>query len=372
MRGRPSIVEKVKEDLWRIIRQARLSNDPVLPGERELASLLSVSRCTLRKVLDDLESSQVITRANQMTRLLPERKLKGRYAFLAAGNRSGDRFLFALYQRLWEEFSLQRGKLDIDLIFVPHIEPSPQKSLISRLRQYDVIFVSYIQQSLFHSLVEAGLPLVALDEQNSAENCPLISLDNRMVGRRAAELLLQAGCRRALTIEYVSGGDYEPFRYRQEGFQQAFEGGGGQVASICNPPELVNPLECMNALASLMAEHLHDGTDAVFFLSNECLSILGWYWYDAHRIPDEVKLITFQGTSEPRGQFADIDYLTMDCVSVAAAMMSVVRHFSDKGTLPPPIHQFIPPVYCEGETIRKKRTTFTVSGENAKLRVPAQ
>ena len=358
MRGRPSIVEKVKEDLWRIIRQARLSNDPVLPGERELASLLSVSRCTLRKVLDDLESSHIITRANQMTRLLPEGKPKGRYAFLAAGNRSGNRFLFALYQRLWEEFCQQQGNLDIDLIFVPHIAPSSPEPLITRLRQYDVIFVSYIQQSLFRSLLEAGLPLVALDEQNSEENCPLISLDNHMVGQRAAEVLLHAGCRRALSIEFVTGGDYEPFRYRREGFQHAFEAGGDHVASICNPPELLNPLECMNALADLMSKHLHDGTDAVFFLSDECLSILGWYWYDAHHIPDEVKLIAFQGASEPRTQFADMDFLMMDFVSVAAAMMSVVRQFSEKGTLPPPVHQLIPPIYSEGETIRKNTGAF--------------
>ena len=354
MRGRPSIVEKVKQDLWRIVRQARLAHDVILPGERELAGQLHVSRCTLRKVLDEFEEERVISRTNQMTRLLPEKCLKGRYAFLAAGNRSGERFQFGLYQKLWEEVCIHRECLDVDLLLVPHLENVRAESLVRRLQPYDVVFASYIQKTLFQSLFEAGLPLVALDEQNAVAGCPLISLDNRMVGRRAAEVLLEAGCRRALDIEYRTGGVYEPFRLRHDGFHQAFSAGGGMSNSISNLPDTDNPLVCLNALAEAMEQYLHDGTDAVFFLSNESVDILAWFWYQFHRIPQEVKLLAFRGDAKNSREIAYLDYLEMDYAGVVASMLDYARCFTEHGQPSPAIIQYIPPIYCPGEDNQKR------------------
>ena len=354
MRGRPTIVEKVKQDLWRIIRQARLAHDVILPGERELAMQLHISRCTLRKVLEELEAERVISRANQMTRVLPEKFLKGRFAFVGAGNRSGERFQFGLYQRLWEEVCIHRECLDIDLILVPHLENVRVDHWVRHLRQYDVVFASYIKKPLFQSLFEAGLPLVALDEQNATDGCPLISLDNKMVGKRAAEVLLEAGCRRALDIEFRTGGVYDPFRFRHEGFQQAFSAGGGKSNSISNHQETDNPLACLNALAEAMEEYLHDGTDAVFFLSNECVDILAWFWYQFHRIPQEVKLLAFRGDAKNSREIAYLDYLEMDYAGVVASMLDYARCFTEQGKPSPAMIQYIPPIYCPGEDNQKR------------------
>ncbi|MBQ6473858.1 MAG: GntR family transcriptional regulator [Victivallales bacterium] len=354
MRGRPSIVEKVKQDLWRIVRQARLAHDVILPGERELAGQLHVSRCTLRKVLDEFEEERVISRTNQMTRLLPEKCLKGRYAFIAAGNCIGDRFLFGLYRRLWEELCLHRDCLDIDLLFVPHLKSVRAETWVKRLRQYDVVFASYVQTSLFRSLLDAGLPMVALDEQDAVAGCPLISLDNRRIGSRAAEILLEAGCRRALDIEFRTGSAYEPFRFRHDGFQQTFTAGGGCVSSISNPHETDNPLHCLNVLSEMMEPFLNDGTDAVFFLSNECVPLLGWFWYQYHRIPQEVKLLAFRGSAGLDPQFVDMDYLEMDYAGTVAAMLDVARRFAEQGVLPSLGKQYIPPIYCSGGTVHKE------------------
>ena len=92
----------------------------------------------------------------------------------------------------------------------------------------------------------------------------------------------------------------------------------------------------------------------MFFLSNECVTLLGWFWYQCHHIPQEVKLLSFCGSSEISQQFADLDYLEMDNAGIVAAMLDCVRQFVEQGALPSPLIQYIPPIYRSGETIRKE------------------
>ena len=342
--GRPSICEEVKYKIFRVISEFRAKNDSLLPAERELAEQLGVSRGTIRKVLDGMEQTGIIRRENQTTRILPPKKQIGRYAFCAASNRRRDCFFFGLYQRLWEQFQQRSNDFSLDLIFIPQQEDHCAPEILKQLRQYDLIFVSYILQPVAESMKAAGLPLVMLDEQNADPAYSLICLDNREVGRIAAANLLKASCRNALTIEYCSGGDYRPFDLRREGFFEVFERGGGRVASIGNPHDIENPLECMNLIAEAMKPYLADGTDAVFYLSDECMPMLNWYWFHSRKDVGEVRLSAFRGSGNPITRDSRVCFLDMDCDAVISAMLCMIELFEKTGKFPPRCEQRIAPV----------------------------
>ncbi|MBO4648054.1 MAG: GntR family transcriptional regulator [Lentisphaeria bacterium] len=342
--GRPSICEEVKYRIFRVISEFRAKNDTLLPAERELAEQLGVSRGTIRKVLDGMEQAGIILRENQTTRILPPKKQIGRYAFCAASNHQRQCFFFGLYQRLWEEFQQKSNDFSLDLVLIPQQAESCAPEILEQLRQYDLIFVSYILQPVAESMKAAKLPLVMLDEQNADPAYPLICLDNREVGRIAAANLLKASCRNALTIEYCSGGDYRPFDLRREGFAEVFERGGGRVSSIGNPHDIENPLECVNFIAEAMKPYLTGGTDAVFYLSDECMPMLNWYWSRSRQNAGKVRLSAFRGSGNPITRDSQVCFLDMDYDAVISAMLCMIEHFEKTGKFPPRCEQRIAPV----------------------------
>ena len=342
--GRPSICEEVKYRIFRVISEFRAKNDSLLPAERELAEQLGVSRGTIRKVLDGMEQSGIILRENQTTRILPPKKQIGRYAFCAASDHQWQRFFFGLYQRLWEQFQQKSNDFSLDLVLIPQQAECCAPEILEQLRQYDLIFVSYILQPVANSMKAAKLPLVMLDEQNADPAYSLICLDNREVGRIAAANLLKASCRNALTIEYCSGGDYRPFDLRREGFAEVFQRGGGRVSSIGNPHDIENPLECINLIAEAMKPYLTGGTDAVFYLSDECMGMLNWYWSHSRQKTGEVRLSAFRGSGNPITRDSQVSFLDMDYDAVISAMLCMIEHFEKTGKFPPRCEQRIAPV----------------------------
>ena len=342
--GRPSICEEVKYRIFRIISEFREKKDSLLPAERELAEQLGVSRGTIRKVLDGMEQAGIIRRENQTTRILPPKKQIGRYAFCAASDKRRQCFAFGLYQRLWEVLQHRSNDFTLDPVLIPQQAGRCAPQILKQLRHYDLIFVSYILQPVVESLKAAGLPLIMLDEQNADPAYPLICLDNREAGRIAAANLLKASCRKALTIEYRIGGEYRPFDLRRAGFAEVFKRGGGRVESISNPHDIENPLECMNLIAKAMNPYLTNGTDAVFYLSDECMPMLNWFWYHSRSGSGEVRISAFRGSGNPITREHRVDFLDMDNDAMISAMLCMIEHFEKTGNFPPRCEQRIPPV----------------------------
>lgn len=346
---RPSICEKVKNKVYNIIHEFRLRNDLVLPSERDLAENLQVSRGTVRKVLDMLEAEGVIFRENQMTRILPPCRQKGRYAFCAASDNKCLYFIFGLYLRLWEDLKLRSGDFTIDLVMIPQLKDGCSAEKLAELKEYDIIFVSYINEKVVRDMKKADLPLVMLDEQNFDNNFPLMCMDNYEVGKFAAQSLFNAGCRNAFVIEYCMG-KYKPFDLRCQGFSDEFTAGGGMTTVIKNPEDMPNSLACMNFLANEIAEKLTEDTDCVFYLSDESIGMLNWYFRDRIKNNENFKIITFVGSGNFSKNCSYTEYLIMDNNTLISAMLKLIEQFENNKKFPEIFEYRFSPVHYVNNT----------------------
>ncbi len=346
--ARPSIYEKAKNKIYEIITEFRLRNDLVLPSERDLAENLKISRGTIRKALDLLENDGIIIRENQMTRITPFKKQKYRYAFCAASDSKCLYFIFGLYLRLWEDLKLRLKDFDIDLVMIPHEQNSCSAEKLAELKQYDIIFASYINEKVVSDMKKAALPLVMLDEQNFDRNFSLICMDNYNVGKFAAKSLFNAGCRNAFVVRYGMG-FYKPFELRKQGFEDEFKSLGGNTVEIKNPEDILNALACMNFLANEIEKNLTDETDCVFYLSDEPIGMLNWYFKDNLENNDNFKIITFVGSGNFSKKCSYTEYLIMDNNAIISAMLEMIEKFENNKKYPEIFeYRFSPIHYVNG------------------------
>lgn len=342
--ARPSICENVKNRIYNMILELRLRNDFLLPAERELAATLQISRGTVRKALDMLETDGIIVRENQMTRILPVLRQKGRYAFCAASDDDCLYFVFGLYLRLWEDLRQRSGDFSIDLVMIPQLKDNCSPEKLAELKKYDIIFVSYINEKVVRDMKKADLPLVMLDEQNFDNNFPLLCMDNYKVGKFAAQRLFNAGCRNAFIIEYCMG-KYKPFDLRCQGFTDEFSACGGMTTVIKNPEDMPNSLACMNFLANTIEQQLTADTDCVFYLSDEAIDMLNWYFRDKLKNNENFKIITFVGSGNFSKNCLYTEYLIMDNNTLISAMLEIIEKFENKNVLPEIFERRFSPIH---------------------------
>lgn len=357
--ARPSICETVKNRIYNVIHEFRLRNDFVLPAERELAEGLQVSRGTVRKALDMLENEGIIIRENQMTRILPTRKQKGRYAFCAASDELSRHFLFGLYYNLWEDLRLLSPDYEIELVLIPHQPDKCPAEILKKLKKYDIIFVSYIREPVVNSMKEANLPLVMLDEQNADCNYPLLCMDNREVGRCAASELLSGGCRSAMTVVYESG-HYKPFELRRDGFISEFEAGGGSVMSVVNCKNTENPLESLNSLAEEIQANVKPETDGIFYISDEAISMVNWLFEKKICSNPDFKVTAFLGSGNFSKNLTQTEYWVMDNKSMISEMLFLIEKYENT--------QETPAIFCKRMAPVHYHKTIALSTRERKVK----
>ena len=74
--------ENVLEMLRHHVNRCSRMGNLILEGERELCVRFGTSRKTLAKALDKLVSEQVLCRERQSTRIVPQNRQIGRYAYV--------------------------------------------------------------------------------------------------------------------------------------------------------------------------------------------------------------------------------------------------------------------------------------------------
>ena len=267
---------KILEELRLLLRERQCRGELILPGIRELAKKFDASCGTIIKSLNQLRDEGLIYQEKKSTRIRPAAGQALRYGFVYTGHRGSGCCWFAAYDRL--RFLLERmmNKQHLQLecfLYDPEDPAETPESFAAGLAGVDVLFVSLISDSRVMPLLRKVCSrLVILDLCNS-EDCrdaSCIQLDNRAVGRIAAELFMQAQCRNILCVIPRAKSTDILFRLRLEGF----------AARFANEQRRFSVVEHQNAdtLKSLQMfrEHINqavsEGGDGIFCVSDENIS----------------------------------------------------------------------------------------------------
>jgi len=348
--------EDVIEEGGRHGRRCRRQGDALLGGERQLALDFNASRVTIRKVLTELENSGLIVREKIGTRILPEQRQKFRYGYVATVHHDSGSFWFDFYRRVWQKLSRLAAEsgFEVELFgYDPEDQEEPLEQFLTRLDGVDVIFPDIAQKELHDALRERKGGIVYLHTGGKKEGAPLITLDDAEVGRLAARLLLDAGCRRAAAVSMLCHPGNIPFGRRAENFRAAMAAAGAETEVYTEYEG--SRLSQVNALNRYVESLPERGFDGIFFMSDEYCDLIASGLFQAGMVPEKVSLVAFDGSSTARAHhppFTTIGHGSSRMAEEILRMVNRCETLPAKDRLVPEIRMITPDVY-PGRTLRK-------------------
>lgn len=145
------------------------------------------------------------------------------------------------------------------------------------------------------------LPVVSIDRM-LADHIPNVRADNRAGARAATELLLQKGARRPVLVTSSVG----PHNLREVGYREVL-GEAGMTPRVISVSFSTPAPERARLIRAAM-DDVADETDAVFASDDlTACTILDWAQHSGRRVPGDLRVIGFDGTSAIR---AAVPWLT--------------------------------------------------------------
>lgn len=140
------------------------------------------------------------------------------------------------------------------------------------------------------------LPIVALD-RDLGENIPRVSVDHRAGGRMAAEELIRSGCRNVLQFvgSQMNTEVSTPANVRHDVFEETMIQNGIACRSVCVKWPTAD-IHYYQITASRLLEDYPD-VDGVFATDLMSMAILQSALLHRRRIPEDLKLVTYDGTN---------------------------------------------------------------------------
>ena len=139
------------------------------------------------------------------------------------------------------------------------------------------------------------LPIVALD-RDLGENIPRVSVDHRAGGRMAAEELIRSGCRNVLQFvgSKMNTEVSTPANVRHDVFEETMKQHGIACRSVCVKWPTAD-ISYYQTTASRLLEDYPD-LDGIFATDLMSMAVLQSALLHRKKIPEDLKLITYDGT----------------------------------------------------------------------------
>ncbi len=322
--------ENVLEMLRHHVNRCSRMGNLILEGERELCVRFGTSRKTLAKALDKLVSEQVLCRERQSTRIVPQNRQIGRYAYVPYFHRESGRLWYYNDQRLWESLQLlaMENFLTIDLVaFDPEYPGETVEDLAEKLKSYTMVFLCLFQEEAFRILAErlreSKVRMVMMDENNALPDCSLFAEDCSFSGRIAAETLLKNGYSHPVMMGSGVSHDNLAIHNRITAFQKVMKRNG------ISCPELFfsyrDRLRSVVELSSYLSRIREHGHDCVYFPLDSYLDLITLPLYEQHLVPDVVGIVSTDSTRQASFHNPPVT-CTMDCYQeISHAILDTIR-----------------------------------------------
>ena len=289
-----SLSSQVASNLRDQLRTGRLGDQ--LPGERQLAERLAVSRKTIRKALEILRSEGIVrTRSNRSSRVAKARVAKAgavprKIVLLLPAPIEGARPFTVLWVNHLMALLHEAG-LELEVVSGAKYFGHQASRSLSRLVETKgaacwILARSHrAMQQWFH---DHEIPAIVAGSSHPGIDLPSVDIDHHALCRHAAITFLQHGhTRLALFLEKAGHrGDDESER----GFREGLAGQPGAGAPlVCRPDK--DPASISRAVERL---HQLPNSPTGYLLSNSFsyLTVFSYFASCGLRVPDDVSLIS--------------------------------------------------------------------------------
>ena len=172
------------------------------------------------------------------------------------------------------------------------------------------------------------LPIVMVD-RNLAGHIPNVRADNRQGGRLATELLIARGCSRPLLVTSSLG----PSNLREAGYREAVAVAG--IEPLAVSVKFGTPEPEYSTMLHAGLEDLQGSFDGVFATDDlTACNVANWARSRGLRVPEDLKIIGFDGTSAVRTAAAWLSTVVqpIDAMAQKAVELLVAQIDAEGGT----------------------------------------
>lgn len=264
-----SKTEKASADIKALIENGTFANGSRMPPERELAKTLGLSQGTVTKAVAMLASEGLVRKVHGSGNFVASSRAPRRgldICFLS--EKSGDERVNPVWHLIFESFyeaSADSG-LNMALKFLPRDGGRNFMGEIAEARM--VVAAISLHPEKAQLLVDAGKPVLWLDEPARPLPGPALYMDNFEAGRLVGAHFIEQGCSNLLYITHHFSPLYPPSDRRFDGFLAGARESGRAPA--------VSTWPCFNGAAdfkSLLEKRL-EGIDGVFCFCDSLASLV--------------------------------------------------------------------------------------------------
>jgi GntR family transcriptional regulator of arabinose operon len=349
---------QLRSELLGQIATGKFRPGDALPSEHQLAELMSVSRTTVRQTLGDLEREGLVTRVQGKGTFVAERSREQPIAGTAALALIVPDVATGYHPTLVSGFERAANEEGRPVVVCnTHNEVDKQANYLMRLidqRAGGVLLcpsTTAVTPTYQVRLVQqAGIPVVLLHRGIPDADAPVLELPGREIGRRAGQLIVEAGHRR---IAYVASHRYEASEAYEHGLREALVATGRNLL-----PEMVDygPMTAFDAEDWQVCEHyleellarLLAGPDrpTAMFVSFDPLAEMVYLIAGRMglRVPEDLSIVCVGGNRREGAIARRLTAITVDeavtarrAVDLMVEMQNGVRPFQSQEKLPMPL-----------------------------------
>jgi len=351
MRKQICRMDETLRRLESLVAKLKTEGTLFLPAERPLCETLGVSRMTLRKAVEALETRGVLETGARgrviSANAVPEPK--GTLVFIAGGV---NWIVVPAWNRLWTRLEGMARPLGYGckLKLVSARFDLETKDL------EDAGFIVYSGgepsfERMFKDFAARRPNVIGVQEEHAEFLQHVVCLDNRAAGRSAAKLLLDAGYRKPALLRQEKG--FLGFVRREEGFLEELASG----LPGYKPPCFVIQCDTLTSYVRGYLDRLEElcaaDIDSLFVATDELINLAYDPFAHLRRIPDEFGLVTLAGSHESLVHQPPVTAVGHASSKVAAAILDLMERIMAGSQPDKPSLTLVEPGVHAGSTIRE-------------------
>jgi LacI family transcriptional regulator len=320
--------------------------------ENYLVKVLGISRGTVRRALMDLSADSLLERKRAIGTVVrkPEPGTCQHVSVIAPdyASHTNTEFLAALIEVgqshgvNWNILRLQQSQKMTILERNVRFKPS----------EGDVILLGQPKElaiNLYHSFSKRGYLTVNVDTYIDKYPGHYVGISNRAAVRHGVERLLREGHRRIVFL-VTEPEEYDSVRERVRSFEEIIREHGLTECRVFHAG--IHAWENDSEAAAMSMPYVWEGVSrptAIFTVSDGCaLGALSWLQMKGIHVPEEVSLLSFDGTITTRCTQPKITSIRQPYQEISEAVFSILK---DR---PKTMRQiFVEPSFSEGGSVRK-------------------